>query len=79
MTVTIPKKFGAKNTQQVSWPLQGTLWACADQQHRSKAFGKADSEIIKAHSMQVSEVDTFVVDFGGDWGHFVVKHRKLFH
>lgn len=54
VTVAMPKRLGVEDTQQVTWPLRGTVWACADQQQRNKAFGKADSEIIRAHSIQVS-------------------------
>ena len=54
VTVTLPKRLGVEDTQRVTWPLRGTVWACADQQQRNKAFGKADSEIIRAHSIQVS-------------------------
>ena len=53
VTVVIPKRLGTEDTQQVTWPLRGTVWACADQQQRNKAFGRADIEVIKAHSMQV--------------------------
>lgn len=54
VTLAIPKRLGVEDAQQVTWPLRGTVWACADQQQRNKAFGKADIEIIKAHSIQVS-------------------------
>ena len=54
VTVAMPKRLGVEDMQQVTWPLRGTVWACADQQQRNKAFGKANSEIIKAHSIQVS-------------------------
>ena len=55
--VAMPKRLGVVDTQQVTWPLRGTVWACADQQERNKAFGKADREILKAHCMQVSGSD----------------------
>lgn len=53
VTVSIAKRLGAEDTQQVSWPLKGTVWACADQQQRRKSFDRADMEIVKAHSVQV--------------------------
>ena len=53
VTVSIPKRLGLEDTQQVTWPLKGTVWACADQQQRNKAFGRADIDVVKAHSMQV--------------------------
>ena len=53
VTVTIPKRLALEDTQQVTWPLKGTVWACADQQQRNKAFGRADIDVVKAHSMQV--------------------------
>ena len=62
VTVTIPKKLGLEDTQQVTWPLQGTVWACADQQQRDKAFGRADIDVVKAHSMQVSLTLSDLID-----------------
>ena len=56
--MSIARRLGAEDTQQVTWPLLGTVWACADQQQKNKAFGKADSEVIRAHSMKVSGTHT---------------------
>lgn len=53
VTLTLPKRLGLEETQQLSWPLCCTLWACLDQQQRSRAFNKADVDVVRTHTMHV--------------------------
>lgn len=53
VTLSLPKRLGLEETQQLSWQLRCTLWACSDQQQRSRAFNRADVDIIRAHTMHV--------------------------
>ena len=54
VVLNLPGRLGSEGTQQLSWPLLCTLWACSDQQQRKRGFAKADVEIIRSHTMHVS-------------------------
>ena len=49
--VSLPKRLVTGDLEQASWPLSCMVWATADQSHRSRAFAKADVEVIRNHSM----------------------------
>ena len=56
VVLNLPSRLGSEETQQLSWPLVSTLWACSDQQQRKRSFAKADVEIVRSHTMHVSKL-----------------------
>lgn len=51
VTLNLSSRLAAGEAKQLSWPLQSNVWACSDRQQRSRAFAKADADIVTAHTM----------------------------
>ena len=54
--MNVPKHVGLPETQEFSWKLNCVIWAHVDQQDKKKSFAKADSEVLREHSLQVSNL-----------------------